>query len=243
MAAARRQVGDFLFAGGRETFRVVIESRHPAGLGHIEPGLFFRAEGQAVGLIQPIEHGHHGIGDAVVVFIRQGHHPPLGGEADQEVAIGVQGQDPGACQLPGENVEANPGGSFKGKAAGSVDFPAPGAWPFSGSPAMSRGGGRSAGPASRKFCQIVRRGPQTRSRQEDADDNAGFFHRKIEPRLGPGERLHAPGPDNRNKLFSSGFFHHIQEFLKQVIGVMGAWGGLGVVLDRKGPESGMAQPL
>jgi len=35
--------------------------------------------------------------------------------------------------------------------------------------------------------------------------------------------------------------NHCQEFLKQVIRVMGARGGLGMVLDRKA-ESGMAQP-
>ena len=103
MAAARGQVGDFLLVGGREPLRVVIVGRHPAGLRHIEPGFFFRAEGQAVRLIQPFEHGHHGIGHAVAVFIRQGHHPALGGEADQEVPVGVQGQNPGAWQIPGED--------------------------------------------------------------------------------------------------------------------------------------------
>ena len=118
MAAARGQVGDFLFVGGRETFRVVIESRHPAGFRHIEPGFFSGAEGQAVGLIQPIEHGHHGIGHAVVVFIRQGHHLPLGGEADQEVAVGVQGQDPGARQILGEYGDGKARGQLQGHSGG-----------------------------------------------------------------------------------------------------------------------------
>ena len=153
MAAARRQVGDFLLVGGREPLRVVIVGRHLAGLGHIEPGFFSGAEGQAVGLIQPIEHGHHGIGHAVAVFIRQGHHPALGGEADQEVAIGVQGQNPGAWQIPGEYGDGKSRRQLQGKGGRVGGFPAPGPVASSGSLAMSRGGGRIAGPATRKFCQ------------------------------------------------------------------------------------------
>ena len=174
MAAARRQVGDFLLVGGRETFRVVIESRHPAGFGHIEPGFFFRAEGQAVRLIEPIEHGYRRIGHAVIVFIRQGHHLALGGEADQEGAIGVQGQDPGARQILANIEMAKPGGSFKGREEGRGPL-ASGGGGSSRSLPISWGGGRIAGPAPRKFCPVVGRGPQPQDRQDDADDDDGFF--------------------------------------------------------------------
>ena len=152
MAAARRQVGDFLLAGGRETFRVVFESRHPAGFRHIEPGFFFRAEGQAVRLIQPIEHGHHRIGHAVIVFIRQGHHLSLGGEADQKGTVGVQGQDPGARQILSEYGDGKARGSFKGREEGRAPFPSGGGGSSRSLP-ISRGGGRTAGLAPRKFCQ------------------------------------------------------------------------------------------
>ena len=188
MAPTRWQVGDFLLAGSLELCRVVIIGRHPAGLGHIEPGWFFRAEGQAVRLIQPIEDGHHRIGDAVAVSIRQGHHLPLGGEADQEVAIGVQGQDPGAWQIPGENGDGKARRQLQGEGH-RID----------GNPTrcgltLLQGCGNVPGrrqdrrTRAPEVLPVICRGPQPHERQDDADDDDGFLHRAIKPRPAPGSR-------------------------------------------------------
>ena len=73
-------------------------------------------------LIQPVEHGRRGIGDAVAVGIRQGHHLALGGEADQKVAIGVQSQDPGARQILGEYGDGKARGQLQGQGRGQGAF-------------------------------------------------------------------------------------------------------------------------
>ncbi len=62
-------------------------------------------------------------------------------------------------------VKANPGGSFKGKEAGSSG------WLDAGAFALPRGTGRT-----RTILPVVRRGPQPRGRQDDGDDDDGSFH-------------------------------------------------------------------
>lgn len=130
MAPPRRQVGDFLLVRCREMLRVVSVGRHLIGLRHVEPRRFFRAKGQAVGLIEPFEHGHRGIGAAVAVLIRQGHHPALGSEAYQNCAPGVQGQDPGAGDVGGKNRDGKPLGQLQGDGGRIDGFPGAGARGF-----------------------------------------------------------------------------------------------------------------
>ena len=100
-------------------------------------------------MIEALEHGYHLIGLAVMVFIRQGHHLALAGEADQEGAFRVLGQDPGAGDVGGKNREGKSLGELQGD-GGRID-----GWGLGPSSKFWRypEATEDAGPAPRRLCQ------------------------------------------------------------------------------------------
>ena len=113
METPRRQIDDFLLIGGRQFFRIIVIGRHFRGFGHVELRLGPGPEGQAVGPIEALQHRDHLRGHALALAIRQGHHLALMGEADQQVAVGVQAQDPGVAQIFGKDGDGKPRRQFQ----------------------------------------------------------------------------------------------------------------------------------